>query len=73
MTIVIDKHIPLPQRKKSERAEKYPIRALEVGHSFYAPIKPAGLATHARRIAKETATKFVVRAEGEGSRVWRSK
>ena len=71
MEVKIEKGIPLPERKKGQRSPKYPLRALEVGDSFFAPIKPAALATHARRESKATGAKFVVRAEDKGSRVWR--
>ncbi len=71
--IKIDKHIPLPTRAgQTVRAEKYAVlRQLEVGDSFAVPIGKAALAAHARRVAKETGHKFVVRSEQQGSRVWR--
>lgn len=73
MTIKIEKNIPMPTRAASKpRAEKYAIlRQLEVGDSFAVPIKVPALYNHARRVAKDTGRKFVVRPEGEGSRVWR--
>ena len=73
MTIKIEKNIPMPTRAASKpRAEKYPeLRQLEVGDSFVVGISAAALGTHARRVAKDTGRKFIVRPEGEGSRVWR--
>lgn len=73
MAIKIEKNIPLPTRAAYKpRGEKYPeLRQLEVGDSFVVPISVAALSTHARRVAKDTKRKFVVRPEGEGSRVWR--
>lgn len=71
ITIKIEKNVPLPTRTSGPRAEKYPLRELEVGESFYVDIKAPALSSHARRVAKDTDRKFVVRPEGEGSRVWR--
>jgi hypothetical protein len=47
------------------------LRQLEVGDSFAVPIGRAALAAHARRVAKETGRKFIVRDEEGNSRVWR--
>lgn len=70
--IKIDKDVPMPARAKSARAEKYAVlRQLEVGDSFAVPIGRAALAAHARRVAKETGRKFIVRDEEGNSRVWR--
>ena len=79
MSIYIDKNIPMPKRAPyARRAEKYPeLRQLEVGDSFMVPITDTALRTHARRVTKETGSKFVVRSvvndAGDviGSRVWR--
>ena len=73
MTIKIEKNIPMPTRATYKpRTEKYPeLRQLEVGDSFAVPIKVPALYNHARRVAKDTGRKFIVRPEGEGSRVWR--
>ena len=73
MSIKIEKNIPMPTRAASKpRAEKYPeLRQLEVGDSFMVLISTAALSNHARRVAKDTGRKFLVRPEGEGSRVWR--
>jgi hypothetical protein len=71
--IKIEKNVPLPTRAAHKpRAEKYPeLRQLEVGDSFVAPITAVALMAHARRVAKETGRKFVVRNLQQGSRVWR--
>lgn len=73
MTITIEKHIALPPRAvNKKRTEKYPeLRQLEVNDSFVVNIGVPALSTQARRVAKELNRKFVVRPEGEGSRVWR--
>lgn len=73
MTIQIEKNIPMPARAVNKpRAEKYSeLRILEVGDSFMVPIGASALWNHARRVGKETGRKFVVRPEGNGSRVWR--
>lgn len=72
MAIKIEKNVPLPARNNKPRAEKYPeLRQLEVGDSFVVSITAPALANHARLVAKEMKRKFVVRPEGEGSRVWR--
>jgi hypothetical protein len=73
MTIQIDKNIPIPARAVNKpRAEKYSeLRVLEVGDSFMVPIGVTALSNHTRRVGKETGRKFVVRPEGNGSRVWR--
>ena len=70
----IDKNVPLPKRKTSQLAEKYPVlRSLEVGDSVLFEISPASVAVHTRRIGKELGQKFMVRDTPEGTRVWRSK
>ena len=70
MTIEIRNDIPLPARSvKTE--PKYPIAELKVGESFWVKLAKPSLYSHALKVAKATDRKFVVRAEGEGSRVWR--
>lgn len=79
MSIKIEKNIPMPTRAASKpRAEKYPeLRQLEVGDSFMVPIGASALANHARRVAKDTGRKFLVRSVIDktgadlGTRVWR--
>ena len=79
MTIKIEKNIPMPTRAASKpRAEKYHER---VAHfelaQFRVPIGAAALANHARRVAKDTGRKFLVRTVVDsagaerGARVWR--
>ena len=67
----IQKNVPLPG--KAKKKSKYPFEKMSVGDSFYTPGKPAGLYVAARKWAKENNPefRFVVRAEGEGSRCWR--
>ena len=69
--ITIENNIPLPTRANKDRAPKYPIAELEVGESFWVPIAKASLYSHALRVGKATERKFIVRAEGEGARIWR--
>jgi len=71
--IQIDKHIPIPTRAgQTVRPDKYAVLyQLVPGDSFAVPIGKAAMAAHARRVAKETGYKFVVRSEQQGSRVWR--
>ena len=68
--IEIRNDVPLPTRAVKVEP-KYPIAELEVGESFWVPIAKASLYSHALRVGKATERKFVVRAEAEGSRVWR--
>ena len=68
--IEIRNDVPFPTRAVKVEP-KYPIAELEVGESFWVPIAKASLYSHALRVSKATERKFVVRAEAEGSRVWR--
>lgn len=72
MDYKIQKNVPIPARAKAK--SKYPFEKMGVGDSFYAPVKPAGLYVAARKWAKDNnpESRFVVRAEGEGSRCWRT-
>lgn len=72
MEIKIQKNVPIPG--KAKKKSKYPFEKMSVGDSFAAPVKPAGLYVAARKWAKDnnTDTRFVVRAEGEGARCWRT-
>lgn len=72
MEIKIQKNVPIPARAKAK--SKYPFDKMGVGDSFVAPVKPAGLYAAARKWVKDNnaASRFVVRAEGEGSRCWRA-
>ena len=79
MPITIEKTIPLPTRATHKhRDDKYPeLRQLEVGDSFMVRIATSTLASHGRRVAKDTGRKFLVRAvldsagAEQGARVWR--
>ena len=72
MEFKIQKNVPIPG--KAKKKSKYPFEKMGVGDSFAASVKPAGLYVAARKWAKENnaAARFVVRAEGEGSRCWRA-
>lgn len=71
MEIKIQKNVPLPG--KAKKKSKYPFEKMSVGDSFFASVKTAGLYAAARKWAKENhaLSRFVVRAEGEGSRCWK--
>lgn len=71
MEIKIQKNVPIPGRAKAK--SKYPFEKMSIGDSFAAPVKPAGLYVSARKWAKDNnqEVRFLVRAEGEGSRCWR--
>ncbi len=72
MPIVIEKNIPLPTRNTRRPSDKYAIlRDMEVGDSIVVDVKPGAINAHTRRVAKETSSKFVIRPEGDGARVWR--
>ena len=72
MEIKIQKNVPIPAKAKAK--SKYPFEKMGVGDSFAAPVKAAGLYVAARKWVKENnaAARFVVRAEGDGSRCWRA-
>lgn len=71
MEFKIQKNVPIPGKEKKK--SKYPFEKMAVGESFAAPVKQAGLYISARKWAKDNNenARFVVRAEGEGSRCWR--
>lgn len=73
MEFKIQKNVPIPARAKVKT--KYPFDKMSVGDSFAAGIKPQGLYAAARKWARDNKSdaRFVVRAEGEGSRCWRAK
>lgn len=72
MEIKIQKNVPIPARAKKK--SKYPFEKMAVGDSFSASVKPAGVYASAQKWAKDNNAdaRFVVRAEGEGSRCWRA-
>lgn len=72
MEFKIQKNVPIPG--KAKKKSKYPFEKMAIGDSFVAPVKPAGLYVAARKWAKDNNadSRFVVRAEGEGSRCWRA-
>jgi hypothetical protein len=72
MEIKIQKNVPIPA--KAKKKTKYPFEKMGVGDSFVAPVKPAGLYQSALKWAKnnDAGCRFVVRAEGDGSRCWRA-
>lgn len=77
MTITIEKNIPMPTRGVRTAGNKYPIDQLQPDESFFAPIGAPTLGNHARRVAKATGRKFIVRPVTDaagvktGSRIWR--
>lgn len=67
--IVIDKNIPVPA--KGTRTSKYPFAQMTVGDSFASQAKSGSMYQSASKWGKANNAKFVVRPEGNGSRVWR--
>ena len=68
--VKIDKGIPVPKETR-KRKPKYPLAVMDIGDSFFTDKNIKGLVS---RFAKaDGAKKFVVRQEGEGIRVWRTK
>jgi hypothetical protein len=65
--IKIEKNIPVP----GKRADKYPWGTMEVSDSFYSDTKPITMRNLAFQAGRRHNMKFLVRAEKEGSRVWR--
>ncbi len=67
----IQKGVPIPPAIRLGR--KYPWYEMEVGDSFYTPVKRQSfsqqLAIHNNRDGKH----FIARSEGKGTRVWRDK
>lgn len=51
---------------------KYPWEGMEVGDSFRADVHHTGLRSCARWQAKKRGTAYLVRVDGNGSRVWRT-
>ena len=70
MQIKIDKDIPLPTRVNNSHGHKYPLAQLNVGESFFAPVKPSAIYAYIRRVNDQD-RRFVVRPENDGARVWR--
>lgn len=68
--IKIDKGVPIPKSGLG-RPAKWPWVEMKVGDSFFMP-KPA-TSTGAYTIGKRLKRKFVQRAEGKGTRIWRVK
>ena len=69
----IEKDVALP---KHARTSKYPFADMEIGDSFAAPNSTRqGLYTAAYNWAKAEGAgkKFIVREEGKGARIWRTK
>jgi len=69
----IEKNVALP---KHARTSKYPFADMDVGDSFAAPdATRTALYTAAHLWAKRDGAgkKFIVREEGKGARIWRTK
>lgn len=69
----VSENIEIPESKRG-RKPKYPFTKMEVGQSVFFPsTKPGGKeAMTAYTTGKRLGFKFVVRAEGDGVRVWRT-
>jgi hypothetical protein len=69
--IRIEKNIPMPVVKKQN---KYPFAEMEVGDSFFVKgVKEATIRAYSHVQARKLNRTYIVRAENEGVRVWRSK
>lgn len=78
---VIVKNIPVPNNIRSSRGSMYPFGQLEVGDSFYCNVKKDSVYNMALRWKKKIIKSgskaknwsFIVRTEGTGTRIWRTK
>jgi hypothetical protein len=71
MSIIVETGIPIPA--KAGRPAKYDFGKLKVSESFFAPVRPGTLRTCLRRARKKLGERqFVVRADGDGARCWRT-
>ena len=75
----VEKGIPAPDYRTFENRRYYPWKDMEVGDSFYVPartdegVTKLQVATSSTAIGagKRLKTRYTVRQEGEGVRVWR--
>ena len=59
--------VPVPPARS-----KFPYSAMQIGESFFVPgKKPALMYTNNVRAGKIFGGKFIARAEGDGTRVWK--
>lgn len=66
---VIENDVPLPE---SATRQKYPFGELKVGESFVVPgVKSKQISGTAAQYSRRHGIRLIVRAEGEGVRVWR--
>lgn len=71
--VQIEKGVPFSNTSGPHPNTKYPFRAMEVDDSFVvADRTPHTMRAVARHHAERTGFTFKVRAEGNGSRIWRT-
>ena len=72
MTYKIDKAVPVPDTRFGSGKSKYPFDKMEVGDSFYAPIKQVTAISATRhRTLYWPGEKYTTSKEGDGVRVFR--
>lgn len=70
----VDKGVSIPPLARKRTISTLPWAALEPGDSFFVPGKPPrSLSQAASHAAKRYNFKYTMRAEGTGTRVWRTK
>lgn len=68
----IEKGIEIPKITGTGRKAIYPFGEMEIGDSFYAPVRVDPISAAAIMFAKtHPPLKFTCRREGEGTRCWR--
>lgn len=69
--IKIEKGIPIPPKRRSPVANRYPWRNMEIGDSFYADVDVLQVQSNAYQTGKALGRRFFVKQQGSGVRVWR--
>jgi len=68
--MIIEKNVPIPAARNGKPV-LYPFKAMQVGDSFFYEGKRSIIAVAASKAGKKLNSKFLVRAENGGYRVWR--
>ena len=74
----VERNIPVPDEYGGGRAGKYPWRGMDVGDSFHVPsagldrsLLQTRMSARAVNTGNRLGTKYTVRIDGDGVRVWR--
>ena len=67
----IESKVPLPLANGTSGAAKYPFAKLKIGQSFWAPVDSMKLSKASQHWRRNLGHRYTVRAEENGSRVWR--